>query len=339
MSGFIVLDVAIGISFVYLLLALICSAVNEAIAGAFQTRAKVLEAGVTRMLGDSQVKRLVYEHPLIRALSPSDDKIRPSYIDSRKFALALMDVTGLHAEEERRALVAERKAVGETPAAAPVGNQAFQKTLQAVLKDRTFGPTSLGAAGYAGSDQQRIEAWFDSQMDRVSGWYKRKTQFRILALAVLITLAFNADTIAIVEKLWKNPTVRAAIVEQARVRAQKEPPQDLPLVEYPDTNRPDFSVPVQPPSSNTLTSEESKSLGELIGWGDGLHKPPDQAYGLWLEDQLWQQAMHLPGWLLTIMAISLGAPFWFDVLNRFMNIRNAGRAPDEPRDKSTGTTR
>ena len=157
MSGFTALDVAIGLSFVYLLLALICSAVNEAIAGAFKTRAKVLEEGVTRMLGDPQVKSLVYQHPLIKALSPRDDKTLPSYIDSRKFALALMDVTGLHAQEEHRAMVAEGVARG-APATvvSPVGNPAFQKTLQAVLRDRTFGPSSLGAAGYAGSDQQQI---------------------------------------------------------------------------------------------------------------------------------------------------------------------------------------
>ena len=29
------------------------------------------------------------------------------------------------------------------------------------------------------------------------------------------------------------------------------------------------------------------------------------------------------GWLLTIMAISVAAPFWFDLLSRFMNLRNA----------------
>ena len=46
---------------------------------------------------------------------------------------------------------------------------------------------------------------------------------------------------------------------------------------------------------------------------------------------------HWLGWLLTSIAVSLGAPFWFDTLNRFMNIRNAGRAPDEPRDKSSKT--
>ena len=35
------------------------------------------------------------------------------------------------------------------------------------------------------------------------------------------------------------------------------------------------------------------------------------------------------GWLITAFAVSLGAPFWFDLLNKFMNIRSAGKAPDE----------
>jgi hypothetical protein len=35
------------------------------------------------------------------------------------------------------------------------------------------------------------------------------------------------------------------------------------------------------------------------------------------------------GWLLTALAASLGAPFWFDMLSRFVNIRNAGKAPSE----------
>ena len=35
------------------------------------------------------------------------------------------------------------------------------------------------------------------------------------------------------------------------------------------------------------------------------------------------------GWLLTIIAVSLGAPFWFDLLNRFITIRASGKAPEE----------
>jgi hypothetical protein len=37
----------------------------------------------------------------------------------------------------------------------------------------------------------------------------------------------------------------------------------------------------------------------------------------------------LLGWMLTILAISLGAPFWFDMLNKLVNVRSAGKSPDE----------
>jgi hypothetical protein len=38
---------------------------------------------------------------------------------------------------------------------------------------------------------------------------------------------------------------------------------------------------------------------------------------------------HWIGWLITVLAISLGSPFWFDLLNRFMSIRSGGKAPEE----------
>ena len=38
---------------------------------------------------------------------------------------------------------------------------------------------------------------------------------------------------------------------------------------------------------------------------------------------------HLLGWLITALAATLGAPFWFDTLNRFISIRSAGKAPEE----------
>ena len=38
---------------------------------------------------------------------------------------------------------------------------------------------------------------------------------------------------------------------------------------------------------------------------------------------------HIAGWILTAIAASLGAPFWFDTLNKFMNVRAAGTSPTE----------
>src|ERR1700686_19931 len=35
------------------------------------------------------------------------------------------------------------------------------------------------------------------------------------------------------------------------------------------------------------------------------------------------------GWCLPIAAVSLGAPFWFDVLSKFINFRSAGQPPEE----------
>ena len=37
----------------------------------------------------------------------------------------------------------------------------------------------------------------------------------------------------------------------------------------------------------------------------------------------------LLGWCLTAAAVSLGAPFWFDTLKRFVSIRSAGKPPAE----------
>jgi hypothetical protein len=84
-------------------------------------------------------------------------------------------------------------------------------------------------------------------------------------------------------------------------------------------------------------------LASLTGWEDDLAslkaqqelQGPDSRPCLRWIGQMLQE--HLLGWLLTVLALSLGAPFWFDVLNRFMNLRNAGRAPDEPRSKTNST--
>src|ERR1700736_4126078 len=76
-----ILDVAIGLSFFYLLLGLICTTLTEMIAGWRKTRARFLDRGIGRLLGnDSELKKKLYEHPLIRSLVEGDKEICPSYI-------------------------------------------------------------------------------------------------------------------------------------------------------------------------------------------------------------------------------------------------------------------
>jgi hypothetical protein len=134
-------------------------------------------------------------------------------------------------------------------------------------------------------------------MDRVTGWYKRHTQVWTFIVALLIAVSINADTLQIARRLWTDPTLRSQIVEQAKVQAAQP----------------------QPSAGITASQSEQALLGQVLGWHpDALrgNTPLD-----WFERVI--------GWLLSVVAISLGAPFWFDLLNRFMNIRSAGRSPDE----------
>jgi hypothetical protein len=128
-------------------------------------------------------------------------------------------------------------------------------------------------------------------------------------------LLANADTIHIARRLWTDPVLRSAVVEEAKTRAQK--PRPSVSVEYLDENDPTKPT-VTRNEGNTLSDQERALLGQLLGWRGSLKDNTGQD---WFE--------RVFGWLLTVLALSLGAPFWFDLLNKFVNIRSNGKSPDE----------
>src|SRR4051794_5258939 len=186
-----VLDVAIGISFVYLLLSLICTTVNEMIAGGLKTRARFLDKGLTRLLGgNDEIKRLLYKHPMIQSLAESDSAICPSYIPANKFATVVLDL--LSGDGKSAAdIAAIREGVKKIPSAH------LQGTMNAILDKAGDSATAVHA---------QLEELFKENMDRVSGWYKRNSQVNAVILACVITLFLNADTLHMASLLWTTPT-------------------------------------------------------------------------------------------------------------------------------------
>ena len=294
-----ILDVAIGICFIYLLLGLICSTVNEMVSGWLRTRSKVLEQGIGRLLGNDALTKALYQHPLIRSLAADDGAARPSYIPAERFISALTDVlTG--PGKSPSDMAALRQGLAAT------GNEQLNEALTALL-DR---PGMDAAAA-----RLHLEKWFVDGMERVSGWYKRDAQRNALILACLITVVLNADTVRIAKTLWTSPTVSAVVVEQAKARAERA------------ASPRDPAAPPAPPTAplQALTDQEQALLGEVTGWsGDPMPPHGNVLDWLWLALRT-----HLLGWVLTAIAVSLGAPFWFDTLNRFINLRSAGRVPDK----------
>lgn len=343
-----VLDVAIGLIFVYLILGLMCTTVNEWIAQFFKMRSQVLKTGIQALLKSvpaqvgAPVRDLAaefYGHPLVRSLSRQGGD--PSYVPARTFSMALIDILGkvtpAPVAPGSAALQPGPAASQNPPVDDPLVN--VRASIEALPEGDVRNSLLLllnSADNRLATFQQHLETWFEDAMDRVSGWYKKKSQIITVAVAAVITIFANADSIGIARKLFVNPTLRDAIVQKARVA---DPSQNV---------APDQSV-------SALTPQEKADLGELTGWSAEFRrfhwmmaqhdnktpkeiedaKTDDTFPGLNLVSAVffpWVWAIapaHLFGWFLTAVAASLGAPFWFDTLNRFMNIRAAGTSPDE----------
>lgn len=274
-----------------------------------------------------------YSHPLIKSLAKPGE--HPSYVPARTFAAVLLDIFS-KGQQSEAAFANVQTFIGDLP------DSDVKRSLQALLKS-TGGKIETFQAG--------LEKWFDDAMDRVSGWYKKRTQVWTIIVASLITIFANADTIQIARKLYLSPTLREKIVQEAGAAAKGPRPAESVNVEYQDNTpiptAPVIGAPQNPDAgSAALSSQELAQLGELTGWteewkifhriegkpatdgtfpGTDLVTKPNVLL-LWV----WEIAPgHLLGWLLTAIAVSLGAPFWFDTLNKFMNIRSSGTAPNE----------
>jgi len=292
-----ILDVVIGLVFVYLLLAIICTTINEWVASVFALRSTNLAKAIKQLLDqqpgskdptESFLKQF-YSHPLVSSMMTPGNGY-PSYLPSRTFATAVMDIATV--SKQGPITFAD---LDQGIKALPDGD--VKKALLALIQNAN---NDLKTA------QKNIEQWFDDTMERATGWYKRRTQLVTILIAVLLTAVTNADTVKITRTLWKSPTLRATLVEKAKNRAQSESPQSA--VEYQNKNK-----PLEPTAK--ATKDELASLETVLGWSG--EKVRD-----WNN---WPQ--RLIGWILTIVAVSLGAPFWFDTLQKLMNIRSAGNKP------------
>jgi hypothetical protein len=151
-----VLDVAIGLVFLFLLLSLVCSAANELIEMAFKNRAKDLENGIAELIGDptktTAFLKAIYEHGLVNGLyrgsySPGAKNL-PSYIPAENFALAILSVRDNWVTPNSQGVAAS------LPGNVKTAFEAFEKTAADDFKKL----------------QLSIEGWYNSAMDRVSGW-------------------------------------------------------------------------------------------------------------------------------------------------------------------------
>jgi hypothetical protein len=369
LSGFV--DVAIGLVFMYLVLSLICTTVNELIATGLKWRAKDLENTLTRMIDDGQLKDAFYNNGLIsnttRASRGGDpvpgtpdenvqaggvpakgnetdaagnpkDIEHPSYLDGRTFAMALLDsVTMTKKGQEVLQTNAEQTGASSEEAKVAAAKPKEFPTFEDIKKIVQDMPDSnirdVLLANLATGEQtvtdlrNNVAAWFDSAMDRLSGSYKRKLKVLSLAIGIIVAFAFNADSVSVGKALWGDEALRGQIVGAASKYVNDPPPAV-------DCTDPDVQKRFEC-NLKALKTQEAMLRPFPIGWPDQQldDRLKDKKGISWFAALIGFLVLKILGCLWTGLALSLGAPFWFDTLQKFMNVRGAGTKPDNEKTK------
>ncbi len=295
------LEIIIGLIFVYLLYSLICAALSEIIAWFLTLRAKTLRSGIEKLLNDPQLAQKIYAHPIIQGLTHGQKL--PSYIPKEAFASALLDILRKEAGTQGDAIRRLKSALDQLPE-----ENALRRQFYALMD---------GSVEEIQQVRARVEKWFDDSMDRLSGWYKRRAQVVVLIVAAVVAIVANADSVVIVRSLSRDATLRQALVEAAEKTVQVKPGEVR--------TEPNVTEAV---AQLQAVQEQIDGLLLPVGWTFSqkamMGDLPDPRR---LPSEVKDWASKFLGLLFTVLAISLGAPFWFDMLNKVVNVRLAGRQP------------
>lgn len=293
------LQVVIGLIFVLLLLSLLATTMMELVASAFALRGRNLEKALRNMLANTDVDdRMVAafkENALYKQLSYKYGKKRyaPSYLSDRSFQSILME-TILNGDPFDR--------IEEKLDTLPDAD--LKGVLKQFLRESEQNSEAFKA---------KVRTWYNDVMDRASGWYKRYTQKILVGMGFCIAVIFNADTLAIYERLESDPETLQQVLTLAEDYVNGKDGLEI----APPQMSPEFDASLA--KLEGMINDQIESVKSPLGLG---WKNVD-----WSEVTWYDLALKLLGWTVTALAVSLGAPFWFDLLRKLVNIRSSGNKP------------
>ncbi len=287
---------------IYIALSITCSFLQEQLAAMLQLRPKALAKGLAELVSrDPSVVEFITTHPLI-ADTPSDGAGKPaarfpSYIDPRNFSVAFWQVVGATANPASpvaKAVADPREAF--TGLLGTINSWSPETTSAKRIRQ-----SAIGLLSAAQGDYDRLmaatDAWFNAKMQRVSGWYKRYAQYIMIGIAFVLAFGSGIDSIDLGRQLFAAPALTQATAQSisAAVDVHK--------------NDPDGGLGNV---ANIVTSVQAKDQLHFSRWSGGAPFDLEAFLGI----------------LITAIAVSLGSPFWFDVLKGIVNVRMAGDKPD-----------
>ncbi|MDZ7695252.1 MAG: hypothetical protein U5K69_29750 [Balneolaceae bacterium] len=370
MFGIVALDVVIGLIFVFLLFSLFVTIINEMLSQIFKIRGKELRFSIERMIG-FKLKQIFYDKPKINKSKYRSSVFygTPFWNIYVWFRKTFSSSINLEAEKLEEKLTSKTYPSSISPAT--FSETIIEMIEDKQLREDLFEHAPFLKKAYDDSSgqleafRQELEDWFDEVMVYTSEWYKQKLRLILLGLGLLTAGIFNVDSISIFQTLANDPDARTAVVQQAEtfieshnlqegmvvaipsgdttetdtlrssylvhefLQAQREPcGQNQECIDsvntaYPTMARIDYAYQ----QINNLVEEDIDRVSTVLGMG-WSNLPDKRGLAFW-----WDWILRVLGWLITALAISLGAPFWFDMLSKVVNLKNVitRKTSDEPK--------
>jgi hypothetical protein len=290
------LTIVLGIIFILLLLSLLATTIMELVSSLLQLRGKNLERALRNMLASSDLDERILEafkqNALYRQLSYRNGKklSAPSYVSPQSFQAILMNIL-LEGREQNLENI--RGSIDK------LGNQDLREVLLQLLNE---------SENKLDDFRSKVQGWYNDVMDRSTAWYKQNTQKLLVMIGFALAVVFNADTIAIYQRLGADPEALQQVVTMAEAYVAGN---DVEAIRQRD---PEFEQIYQNLKNLVQQDLEAARRPLGLGWDNGVAQmsPLD-----WLTKLL--------GWVVTALAVSLGAPFWFDLLKKIVNIRQSAK--------------
>jgi hypothetical protein len=246
-----------------------------------------------------------FNHPLIKYMNSGSLRKSPSYISAQNFSKTILDILkGFEALNENESLnkIKEKLKEFDNKGDNAEWNSDTLKLMYSFMNDSQNNVKNF---------KESLESWYNDMMDRASGWYKRQTQLIILFTGLAIAIAFNVNTFEIINRLSRDKNARDQLVTISENYVKNR-------VIYLDSSKTSVRLDSLVLSADSLYKADIQNINNLIGLG----------WDSW-EDFVKGFPLNILGCLATALAISLGAPFWFDLLSKFVKLRGTGNKPPE----------
>jgi hypothetical protein len=280
-----ILEVVIGLIFVYYVLGSIVSLVTQWINESLETRGNALEKYLIKIVGDKKVGDLV-TLPQLEALRPIRYKNFMSVFNSATEAKKLekipvatlvdayFDMAGLTANTELDAAKLTEL----------INNLPDSNGKRAFIQWINQGVTNLEDL------RKRSTAYFSGLMEQAAATFRSNARSFVIILSLLVTLLLGVDSIQLVRTLWVNADLRGLAAARAEIVVQEE-------------------------GTDATMTDLIQELGDLTlqfgWWRTELPEVGTGAMG-WVLFVI----LKVLGLGLTVIAVSQGSSFWYDLLKK-----------------------